>query len=306
VALGEALRGILTSLANQQAAKSGIPTLEERAATARQIQMQAIARRRAEAELEKLTGETAAAPETRAVDLELKRAQAKNYAEPNQRPLTPEELAQRRAQAEQALAAAGLARKQTEHPELFHPVREPREPQPRNPVAVNIGGEDVMIDPVTRQPIAGLKPPMGATARGEVANLEQVGESIQMMRKALPQAGTVSRTPGLGSVTRGVRTFTGSSGPEADFDFAANRAQQIIYALSGKQINEAERAQLLKLVPNLAHGQATEREMQRFEDYLNVLIAAKRGGRPFSAPGGSTSGGLSAEEEAVLAGLSKR
>jgi hypothetical protein len=300
MALGRHLLGIGQALGDIDRQREGVPTLAEmrrkRSEEASALLDTANRRALAQAQLAKLQDEIQAAPGERARTERLTEAQIANLREPNQRPMDPIDRAHKQAQIKQALAEAGLTEAKTKNPDLFRAER--AEPRSRNPIPANIGGKNVMIDPETHEVIAGISPPTSAAERTEIANLEQIGEATTGMREAMAKSGWVSRTPGVGSVTRKVREFTGSAGPEADFDFAANRAQQIIYALSGKQINEAERAQLLKLIPNITHGAATEREIERFEDYLQTLIAAKRGAQPFTQP--SASPGAEPAEDALL------
>lgn len=126
-------------------------------------------------------------------------------------------------------------------------------------------------DPETNELIDQYDAPLTATEQqssgmvgsvaSQVAKMESLAKDVGFSSWAAPVAGRASRA--MAGVTQ--------AGPEADFDYSAKLAKDLVYVKSGKQINETEQRQLEDIIPNRAKGNLPV-QVQRFKEYIGLLF----------------------------------
>ncbi len=138
---------------------------------------------------------------------------------------------------------------------------------------------------------AGARRPLAAGTVSELSLLDNPArlpglfrDSLAAVREAEKEhpvaAGTGIAMGNVGNVYRRVDT----SGPGGDFDAARKQVRQVVYGLSGKQLNQSELQWLDSITPNLADP-GVDAQINRFDAFVTALIEAKRQGvqDPFSA-----------------------
>jgi hypothetical protein len=216
------------------------------------------------------------------------------------REVDPTKRAELEARAERLRAAAALDVARAENPGMFRAspaertsamwVLGPNGPEMRNRYSP---GEGAI--PGTEN----LKPPLTGSERESFGLLGQVDMAISDMKTALQKipAESMSRGPVAGPLSRMYREKIDASGPAGDFDVARTRSRTLIYALSGKQLNQFEQQWVETILPSLSnYGVASQ--IVRYERFMRALKAAKEKGfeDPFSvavlaAESGGDSGG---------------
>lgn len=153
---------------------------------------------------------------------------------------------------------------------------------PKENIPVSGGGVGVPGD---------VRRPLSAGEKSELALLDNPARLPDLFRQSLAQvraaesespvaAGTGIVMGNLGNVYRRFDT----SGPGGDFDSARKQVRQVVYGLSGKQLNQSELQWLDSITPNLADPGVDE-QINRFDAFMTALIEAKRQGLsdPFTA-----------------------
>jgi len=132
---------------------------------------------------------------------------------------------------------------------------------------------------------AGVRP--GAMTAGERDSLALGSVPIRAgdtMRKALAATRTAEKEspfdpatwtgPVAGRVGGAYRGFVDTSGPAGDFEQARREGRALVYALSGKQINEQEQAWLDQILSRLS-DRGVEQQLERYDRFVNYLRTAK-------------------------------
>jgi len=138
---------------------------------------------------------------------------------------------------------------------------------------------------------AGARRPLAASTVSELSLLDNPARLPDIFRQSLAEtraaegespiaAGTGVVMGNVGNVYRRFDT----SGPGGDFDAARKQVRQVVYGLSGKQLNQSELQWLDSITPNLADPGVDE-QINRFDSFVTALVEAKRQGisDPFSA-----------------------
>lgn len=132
-----------------------------------------------------------------------------------------------------------------------------------------------MLDPDTNEVIRESQAPMPAEQSKYTGVARSVEDSVKTMRDLAPKlsndqmGGFGAPVVGLGEQVVSEITRTG---PGADFDFAAQKAHDLVYTKTGAQLNETEQKQLASLVPRRDRANLPA-QVARFEAYVAQLFA---------------------------------
>lgn len=108
-------------------------------------------------------------------------------------------------------------------------------------------------------------------------NMRKALDAVRVAEKENPTDPATWTGPIAGRAGNAYRGIVSSAGPGGDFDQARNEARSLVYALSGKQINQSEQAWLDRILPNL-RDPGVDQQLERFDRFVNFMREAKRQG----------------------------
>lgn len=157
-----------------------------------------------------------------------------------------------------------------------------------------------VLYPKDRIPVAGggvgvpgdVRRPLSAGEKSELALLDNPARLPEIFRDALQRVRETETDnpvasgtgPFMGRVGNVYREHVSTAGPGGDFDAARKQVRQIVYGLSGKQLNQSELQWLDSITPNL-NDPGVDEQINRFDAFVTALTQAKRQGisDPFTA-----------------------
>lgn len=129
-------------------------------------------------------------------------------------------------------------------------------------------GKWVTLDKRTGQPVEGSTKAPGDVEQQSEKIAQSVHGALQRMTEI---GGKVTAGPLMGNLSKLGQSTFGPSGPEGEFDALAAQLPNMVYVLSGKQINAQELARLSVVTPNRSKGHM-ENQIKNFVDYANRLL----------------------------------
>jgi len=268
--------GIQTAILDRERARLGLPSRAELAAKAaeeqRASELHASQMKTAELLRDRTRAEIAAMPVEADLNRRVKEAQIANYME------TPQPRPESTTFLERLMKMPPEEQKRAiELQNSLHPQRAMR---PRLPIRVNQYDPDlkrnvvVWYDPDTHEEIRRTDAPVSVEEGKRIGTVAGTFQAIDIMRQLANDPGAVPAGPDWARPITGVAAQVESeitrSGKGADFDYAAQRAKDIVYSKTGAQLNETEQAQLDILTPRRDRGNLPE-QVRRFDEYVRYL-----------------------------------
>lgn len=108
-------------------------------------------------------------------------------------------------------------------------------------------------------------------------NMRKALDAVRSAETENPMDPATWTGPIAGRAGNAYRGIVSSAGPGGDFDQARNEARSLVYALSGKQINQSEQAWLDRILPNL-RDPGVDQQLERFDRFVNFMREAKKQG----------------------------
>lgn len=136
-----------------------------------------------------------------------------------------------------------------------------------SPVSGTVPGQPAAVGetPVRKSPMTAQDRITGSLATSVRANIDKMAEIADNNKD-------LTTGPIAGRISQAYQRVAGPDGPEGDFDFYGNAAVDLVYAKSGKQINEHEMQILRQMIPNRNRGNL-KHQVELFDHYANTLLA---------------------------------